>query len=50
MFFDCTLRAPHGGIFVIGVIGNPLYFLLAVIIGSVVGALVLAALRKRIEV
>jgi len=46
MLFECGLRAPHGGIFVIAVISNPLMYLLALVIGSVVGALLLAALKK----
>jgi len=46
MVFGCGLRAPHGGIFVIAVITNPLMYLAALVIGSVVGALILAALKK----
>ena len=49
MALGCTLRAPHGGIFVLPTIGNPLGYLLAVIIGSAVGCLVLAALKKNLE-
>ena len=48
-FFGCTLRAPHGGIFVTPVIGKPFGFLIALAIGSVVGMLVLALLKKPIE-
>lgn len=44
--FGCTLMAPHGGIFVIATIGNPFMYLLALIIGSVVGMLLLALLKK----
>ncbi|MBF1749432.1 MAG: PTS sugar transporter subunit IIA, partial [Veillonella sp.] len=36
MFFECTLRAPHGGIFVVPTIGNPLLYLASIAIGSVV--------------
>lgn len=50
MAFNCTLRAPHGGIFVLPTIGNPLGYLIAIVIGSFVGCLVLAALKKNIEV
>ena len=46
MFFGCTLRAPHGGIFVLPTIGNPLAYLAAVLIGSVIGCLILAVLKK----
>ena len=48
-FFGCTLRAPHGGIFVTPVIGNPLGFLGAIAIGSVVGMILLAILKKPIK-
>lgn len=44
--FGCTLMAPHGGIFVVATIGNPLMYLLALAIGSVVGMLLLALLKK----
>ena len=46
MFFNCTLRAPHGGIFVLPTIGNPLAYLAAVLIGSAVGCVILAVLKK----
>jgi PTS system fructose-specific IIC component len=46
MFFGCTLRAPHGGIFVTPVIGNPFGYLIALAVGSVVGMIVLAILKK----
>ncbi|MBE7722204.1 PTS fructose transporter subunit IIABC [Lacrimispora indolis] len=49
MALGCTLRAPHGGIFVLPTIGNPFGYLLAVIIGSAAGCLVLAALKKNLE-
>ena len=49
MAMGCTLRAPHGGIFVTPVIGNQLGFLLALAIGSVVGMIMLAILKKPIE-
>ena len=45
--FGCTLRAPHGGIFVLPTIGNPLMYFLALIIGSVIGMLLLAVLMKK---
>ena len=46
MAFDCTLMAPHGGIFVVPTIGNPLMYLVAIIVGSIVGAAVLGTIRK----
>ena len=49
MAFGCGLRAPHGGIFVTPIVSNPLMYLAAVAIGAVVGMIVLAALKKKIE-
>ena len=46
MVFNCTLMAPHGGIFVIGIIGNSLMYVVSIGVGAVVGALILAALKK----
>ena len=46
MAFDCTLRAPHGGIFVVPTIGNPVMYLAAILIGAVVGCAVLSVLKK----
>lgn len=46
MLFGCGSRAPHGGLFVIGVISNPLMYLLAVIAGAVAGAVILGLLKK----
>ena len=46
MFFNCTLRAPHGGIFVLPTIGNPFAYLAAVLVGSAVGCVILAMLKK----
>lgn len=49
MLFGCTLRAPHGGIFVLPTIGNPLMYAVAILAGSVVGCLVLALLKKPLK-
>ncbi|WP_251442237.1 PTS fructose transporter subunit IIABC [Veillonella intestinalis] len=49
MAFECTLRAPHGGIFVVPTIGNPLMYLGAILIGSVITALLLAILKKPLK-
>ena len=46
MAFGCTLMAPHGGIFVVPTIGNPLMYALAIFIGALVGCLVLSFLKK----
>lgn len=47
MTFDCTLMAPHGGIFVFAVVGNWPLYLLSLVIGSLVGMLLLALLKKK---
>lgn len=46
MLFGCTLQAPHGGIFVFPTVGNPIMYVVALAVGSVVGALVLSMLKK----
>ena len=48
MAFGCTLRAPHGGIFVLPTIGNPLMYLAAVVLGAAAGCLVLGVLKKNV--
>ena len=49
MAFNCTLRAPHGGIFVIATIGNWPMYLASIAIGSIVGAVVLSFWKKPLE-
>ena len=49
MLFNCTLMAPHGGIFVFPVVGNALMYIIALAIGSIVGAVMLGLLRKPVE-
>ncbi len=46
MAFRCTLMAPHGGIFVFPVVGNVLMYLVALVVGSVVGCVLLGILKK----
>lgn len=46
MLFGCTLRAPHGGIFVFPVVGNVVGYLIALAAGSLVGMLLLGVLKK----
>jgi PTS system fructose-specific IIC component len=46
MAFGCTLRAPHGGIFVFPVVGNAVMYLVALAIGTVVGSILLGVLKK----
>ena len=47
MAFDCTLMAPHGGIFVFAVVGNWPLYILSLAAGSIVGMLLLALLKKK---
>ena len=49
MAFNCTLMAPHGGIFVFAVVGNWPMYLVSLAIGSVVGMLLLGILKKPIK-
>lgn len=46
MAFGCTLQAPHGGIFVFPTVGHPLMYVIALVIGSIVGGVILSALKK----
>lgn len=46
MAFNCTLMAPHGGIFVFPVVGNTLMYLVALVVGTIVGAVLLGLLKK----
>ncbi len=46
MVFGCALRAPHGGIFVFPVVDHALLYVVALIVGSVVGAVILSLLKK----
>lgn len=49
MAFGCTLRAPHGGIFVVPTIGNPLMYLVALVIGSFIACGLLGLLKKKVS-
>lgn len=44
----CTLMAPHGGIFVFPVVENPLMYLVALVVGTVIGAVLLGLLKKKV--
>ena len=48
MFFVCTLMAPHGGIFVFPVVGNALMYLVALVVGTAVSAVLLGLLKKKV--
>ncbi|WP_157149079.1 PTS fructose transporter subunit IIABC [Brachyspira pilosicoli] len=49
MAFHIELRAPHGGIFVLPIVNNPVMYLLAIVIGSVVTALLLGFIKKPVN-
>lgn len=48
MAFGCTLMAPHGGIFVFPVVGNAIMYLVALVAGTVISAILLGVLKKKI--
>ncbi|MCI7732713.1 MAG: fructose-specific PTS transporter subunit EIIC [Solobacterium sp.] len=48
MLFICTLMAPHGGIFVFPVVGNPVLYLVSLIVGTVAAAIILGLSKKRV--
>lgn len=47
MLFGCTLMAPHGGIFVFPVVGNALMYLAALVVGTIISAVLLGVLKKK---
>lgn len=49
MLFNCTLMAPHGGIFVFPVVGNPLMYVAALVVGTLISTLLLGVLKKNVE-
>lgn len=49
MAFNCTLMAPHGGIFVFPVVGNPVMYLVALVAGTLISAVLLGVLKKRVD-
>ena len=48
MAFGCTLMAPHGGIFVFAVVGNWPMYIVALVVGTIVGAIMLRVLKKKV--
>ena len=48
MLFGVQLPAPHGGLFVLPVVTNPVMYLLAIVIGSVVTAVILGVIKKKV--
>ncbi len=49
MFFNCTLMAPHGGLFVLPVIGNSVMYLVSLVVGSLIGMVLLGILKKPVN-
>lgn len=49
MAFECALRAPHGGIFVVPTIENPVMYLVAILVGAAVGCVLLSVLKKPLQ-
>lgn len=49
MAFGCTLMAPHGGIFVVPTIGNPLMYLVVLVIGAFIACGLLGLLKKKVS-
>ena len=48
MLFGCTLMAPHGGIFVFPVVGNAVMYLVSLVVGTVIFAVLLGLLTKKV--
>ena len=46
--FKCTLMAPHGGIFVFPVVGNAVMYLVSLVVGTVISAVLLGLLKKKV--
>ena len=46
MFFKCTLMAPHGGIFVFPVVGNAIYYVIALVAGTIISTICLGLFKK----
>jgi PTS system fructose-specific IIC component len=49
MAFNCTLMAPHGGIFVFPVVGNAGMYLVSLVVGTVISAILLGILKKDVN-
>lgn len=49
MVFGCTLRAPHGGVFVFPLVGKPLMYVVALVIGTIIGSILLGIFKKTVE-
>lgn len=49
MAFNCTLMAPHGGIFVFPVVGNTMMYVVSLVVGTIIGAVLLGILKKDVK-
>jgi PTS system fructose-specific IIC component len=49
MLFGCTLMAPHGGIFVFPVVGNAVFYLVALVVGTIVSTVLLGIMKKSVN-
>ena len=47
MVFNCTLMAPHGGIFVFPVVGNAIYYVIALVAGTIISTICLGLFKKK---
>jgi PTS system fructose-specific IIC component len=47
MYFNCTLPAPHGGIFVIPLVNNPILYLISILLGAITTALFIVIFKKK---
>ena len=47
-FFKVQLPAPHGGIFVVPVVTHPVMYIISIIIGSLVTAIILGYIKKTV--
>ena len=47
MAFHCTLMAPHGGIFVFPVVGNAIYYVIALVAGTIISTICLGLFKKK---
>ena len=49
MAFNCTLMAPHGGIFVFPVVGNTMMYVVSLVVGTIISAVLLGILKKDVK-
>jgi PTS system fructose-specific IIC component len=49
MFFKCTWPAPHGGIFVIPLVNHPFLYIISILVGSIITAILIVIFKKKID-